>query len=84
MAWPSAYSGWASESTDAAKLSMLNLFIGDVANAIGPEINAGGGKSRSTNALMQMYETLLRQRESLEARAGVTGMRIAYADLRDP
>lgn len=68
MAWQ--YSAWRSQPTLVAQLAMLELHMTEATNAVTAEV-AGDGKSRSSNAIVQMLKDLEMQREKLARRVGV-------------
>ena len=59
----SSHADWASQTTDAAQLAELNLFIGDVSNAI-VDNKSGEGRGQSVHANFMQH--LLAERVRLE------------------
>jgi len=59
-----SYSAWASQSTTAAQLAMLQLHIGEVTLQMGPSVSKDGA-SRSTGDIVQYLALLERQQMRL-------------------
>lgn len=69
MSW--TYAAFEEESTDAARLTMLNQHITEVRNKISADVS-GAEFSRSSGTLRQYLADLYRRREELEAKTGST------------
>lgn len=59
-----SYSAWASQTSTADQLAMLNLHIGEVTQQMGPSVSRDGA-SRSTADIQQYLRLLMEQRKSL-------------------
>lgn len=60
------YYDWASQATTAAKLTRLNLHIGEVTLQMGPSVSRDGA-SRSTADIMQYLRLLTEQQRELQS-----------------
>lgn len=67
MAW--TYQDWPSQSTPAAELARLNLFISELMGAVGKEVDADG-KHVSSSEIRAMLDTMMAERTRLQARGG--------------
>lgn len=73
MAW--TYANWRSQTTDAARLAALNLYLGELEAAISPEMSSASG-TISTNVIAQRIKELEQERDRLERRTqGATFVR---------
>lgn len=78
MSW--TYSAWPSQSTAAARLSMLRQHITEVSDQVGKERGADGF-NESSNANQQYLNTLFARLDRLEAAAGSTNGGVSAARL---
>ena len=70
MAW--TYSNWATQSTVALRLAVLNQHIQEVSDAISNE-RAAEGFSEGSSSLQQMLDVLMKERIRLEGMPGAAG-----------
>jgi hypothetical protein len=79
MAW--TYSGFRSEATDAARLTMARLFAQEISDKITADVSADG-KSRASSPLNSLLASTEAYIDKLESSVGRGAPAISVADLR--